>query len=235
MARKKRILLKLTGKILENPKNGQLTSTLLKNLILQIKQLSTTHQFGIVIGGGNLFRGHQHGNQLGLTQTAGHQVGMLATTMNGIIIKDLLDQHEIPNTLFCAFSCPQMATTISHQSLTHALNQEHILIFSGGTGNPFFTTDTNAILRGLQIKAEEVWKGTGVDGIYNDDPKKNKNATLLSTIAYQEALAKQFGIMDTAAYALGSTHKQPIRVFNIFSTNALLKAAQDKNFGSTIE
>ena len=235
MAHKKRILIKLTGNVLVDPETGQPTSFVLNGLINQIKQLHNTHQFGLVIGGGNLFRGHQHGTKLGLTTNAGHHVGMLATTMNGLIIKDLLDQHNIPNTLFSAFSCPQMAETISHHSLAHAINQGRTLIFSGGTGNPFFTTDTNALLRGLQIQADEVWKGTNVDGIYDADPVQYNNAKRITSISYQEALEKKIGIMDATAYALGKTHKQRIRIFNIFEKDVLLKAARNKNFGSIIE
>ncbi len=235
MARNKRILLKLTGNVLVDPNNNQPTSAILQALIDQIKQLHATHQFGIVIGGGNLFRGDQHGTKMGLSQSTGHHVGMLATVMNGLIIKDLLDQCNITNTLFCAFPCPQVAETISHHSLTQALNQGHTLIFSGGTGNPFFTTDTNALLRGLQIQADEVWKGTNVDGIYDKDPNKEKNAQKITHLSYQEALEKQFGIMDTTAYALGKMHKQRIRIFNIFEKDSLLKAAQNKKFGSIIE
>jgi len=234
MSHKKRILLKLTGKMLVD-QSGQPTSVVLHKLIDQIKQLHDTHQFGIVIGGGNLFRGHQHGTKMGLSPAAGHNVGMLATMMNGLIIKDLLNQYNIKNTLFSAFSCPQMAQTISHHALHNALNQGHTLIFSGGTGNPFFTTDTNALLRGLQVQADEVWKGTNIDGVYDMDPNQHNNAKKLAHIKYQEALEKQFGIMDTTAYALGKTHKQRVRVFNIFQDNALLKAAQDKKFGSIIE
>lgn len=234
MIDKKRILLKLTGKVFID-KNGQPTSVVLRELIQQIKQLNNTHQFGIVVGGGNFFRGHQHGTILGLTDSSGHYIGMLATTMNGLIVADLLNQYDISNKHFSALSCPQIATLIAYHSVEHALKQGYTLIFSGGTGNPFFTTDTNALLRGLQIHADEIWKGTSVDGIYDMDPEKHTNAQRLATVKYQDALEKQFGIMDATAYALGKTYKQRIRIFNIFEKNALLKATQSNNFGSTIE
>lgn len=234
MSTKKRVLLKLTGELLLSEDKKQLTAFTLNNLIRQLKELHSTHDFGIVIGGGNFFRGNQHGKALGLSAAAGHQVGMLATMMNGIIIKDLLEQQGLQTTLFSALTCPEIGSSITTQSIDNALQQGKILLFTGGTGNPFFTTDTSAILRGLQIKADEVWKGTHVDGVYSADPKKDPHAVLLSTVSYKEALEHRYGIMDATAFALAYEHRMLIRIFNIFTPHALKRASQEPHFGTRI-
>lgn len=234
MSNKKRILLKLTGELFVSSKTKQLAADAVNHLIDQVKQLQKTHQFGIVIGGGNFFRGNVHGKQLGITPSIGHQIGMLATTMNGLILKNLLEQKRVTTSLFCAIPSPEVGAPISQQAIMCALRKEHILVFTGGTGNPFFTTDTNAIVRGLQINAVEIWKGTKVDGVYNSDPATNKNAQLLKTVLYKDALQQKLRIMDSTAFALAEQHKQVIRVFNIFEENSLLKAANNTTFGSTI-
>jgi uridylate kinase len=234
MPRKKIVLLKLTGEVFVDQTTKILSALFINGLIEQIKELAATYCIGIVIGGGNFFRGSEHGNRLGISPSIGHQIGMLATMMNGLMLKDLLEQKDVPATLFCAIPSPEVGKPISQQSIENALHDENVLIFTGGTGNPFFTTDTNAVLRALQIGANEIWKGTHVDGIYDTDPKKNEHAQLLSQITYATALEKKLAIMDMTAYALAQQHKQVIRVFNIFAPQALLKAAYEKNFGSII-
>lgn len=230
---KKRILLKLTGTVLERTKRTFNPDVLL-NLIDQIKQLQHTHQFGIVIGGGNFFRGDQNSKQLGLEQSVGHHVGMVATMMNGLIIQNLLEQQNLSAELFCALECPQIGNAISQQAIDAALQENKIMVFTGGTGNPFFTTDTNAVLRSLQIKADEIWKGTSIDGVYTKDPQKHVDAKKLSNVTFAQAIEQNLGIMDLTAYAMAEQYKQRIRIFDIFAPNALLNAANDKNFGSTI-
>lgn len=234
MNSKKRILLKLTGEIFLDPTTHALTAKRTTGIIEQIKKLSDTHQFGIVIGGGNFFRGNHQGVALGLTASVGHQTGMLATMMNGLILKDLFEQAGITTDLFCAITCPEVGKSISNQAIATALEQGHTLIFTGGTGNPFFTNDTNAIIRGLQIGAQQIWKGTNVDGVYTDDPRVDPNAQLLKTVSFDQALADKFGIMDLTAFALANQYKQTIRVFNIHAPHSLLQVAADTHFGTTI-
>ncbi len=233
MSIKKRILLKITGEIFfDSHKN--LSATTLTHLIGQVKQLSDRYEFGIVVGGGNFFRGNQHGKAMGISTSVGHEIGMLATMMNGLMLKDLFEKHEVPAALFCAMPSPEIGKPISQQTINEALHGGRILIFTGGTGNPFFTTDTNAVLRALQIGADEVWKGTNVDGVYTQDPRKDPNPTLLKNITFMEAIQQRLGVMDLTAYAMAEQHKQKIRVFNIFASDALLRAAQDPNFGTLI-
>ncbi|OQA36088.1 MAG: Uridylate kinase [Candidatus Dependentiae bacterium ADurb.Bin331] len=228
------ILLKLTGEVLLHQNTQKLNDSLVRSIARQIKQLESTHRFGIVIGGGNFFRGSVQGTVLKLTPSIGHQIGMLATMMNGLIIKDLFEQEGLSSTLFCAVPASEIGAPISHQTIENALVHKKLLIFTGGTGNPFFTTDTTAILRGLQINATQVWKGTTVDGIYTADPKKDPCAQRLSTLSYDQALMEKMGIMDATAIALARQHRLPIRVFNIFHDQAIICAAEDQSFGSTM-
>lgn len=233
MGNKKRILLKLTGEVFLDS-HKILSPITINNVIEQIKKLHATHQFGIVIGGGNFFRGNNQGKALGMTPSVGHQTGMIATMMNGLILKDLLEQHGLDAALLCAISCPEVGESISHQNINTALSHDRTIIFTGGTGNPFFTNDTNAIIRGLQIEAAEIWKATNVGGVYNTDPRHNPDAALLKKISFSQAITERYGIMDPTAFVLAEQYRQQIRVFNIFTPDALMQAARDTSFGTTI-
>lgn len=230
MTGNKRILLKLTGTLLE-PQHG----ALIKNMLENLNALRATHQFGIVIGGGNFFRGRTQGAALGLRPTAGHTVGMLATLMNGVILKDLMLQMGIKARLLAAQPCPAVAQLICQDAIDDACAAGEVIIFAGGTGNPFFTTDTNAIMRALQMQAHEVWKATTIDGVYTADPHTDTTATKLTRLTHQDALDRELGIMDLTALTLAKEYKIAIRVFTLFQNNALLEAAQSSNIGSIIE
>jgi uridylate kinase len=234
MTSKKRVLLKVTGEVFLNTDNKELSATHFNKLIPQLHTLRTTHQFGIVIGGGNIFRGSSQGKILGIHAAAAHQAGMLATMMNGIFIKNLFDQQGINSLIFCAMPCPEVGVSIAQQELDNALDNNILPIFTGGTGNPFFTTDTNAVLRSLQMNAQVIWKATNVGGVYTSDPRQHCDAQHLPRLTYQQALQMELQIMDQAAFAMAQQHKQKIRVFNVFSKDALIQAAHDEHFGSTI-
>ncbi len=231
---KKTILLKITGEVLAPTNKQQLEATEVISIAKQIKQLADSHYFGIVIGGGNFFRGTKQGAMLGLTPAVGHQIGMLATMMNGLIVKDLFEKQGLASSLFCAVPAPEIGAPVSYQAIKSALAKGQCVIFSGGTGNPFFSTDTTAILRGLQIEANEVWKATSVDGIYDADPATSPHAQLLTTVSYATMLRDRLGIMDSSAIALAQQHNLKIRVFNVFKPDALLQATKDESFGSTV-
>ena len=231
---KKRILLKLTGEAFLAQDGKSLNPDTLHALIAQIKELKNSHQFGIVVGGGNFFRGAKEGKMLGMTPSSAHQVGILATMLNGIILKNLLEQKDVETTIFCAVECPTAGTSISQAGIAAALKKDNTLVFTGGTGNPFFTTDTNAVLRGLQIEADEIWKGTNVDGVYDKDPKKHTDATRLAHTTYKTALNQHLGIMDPPSFALAEQYRQTIRIFNVFEDQSLIKASRDSEFGSII-
>ncbi len=232
--RKKRILLKLTGEVFLDKDHQNLTPDAVNAIITQIKKLQQHHLFGIVIGGGNFFRGNQHGDKMGLKPAISHQIGMLGTMMNGLMLKDLFEKQNVTAELFCAMPSPEIGKPIAQQTITSGMANQNVLIFTGGTGNPFFTTDTTAILRALQMGADEVWKGTTVDGIYTADPGKDRNATKIETITYTDAINKKLGIMDITAYAMAERYKVKIRIFDIFAPNALINVADNPKFGSTI-
>lgn len=234
MKPKKIILLKVTGEVLARSGTG-IDSSMVRNIAQQILHLKATHYFGIVIGGGNFFRGTKQGVQLGLSPSVGHQIGMLATIMNGLILRDLFEQEGVRSTLFTAIPSSEIGVPISDQGIKNALSDDVCIIFAGGTGNPFFTTDTTAILRGLQINADCVWKGTNVDGIYSADPRFSPDAHLIKCISYQEALEKNLKIIDATAFVLAKEHRLKIRVFDIFKDNALIHASQDEDWGSRVE
>jgi uridylate kinase len=228
----KTLLIKISGELFSY--RPTLDKELVKNIINQLKLLSSQHRIGLVIGGGNFFRGAQDNNTLGLEPVSAHNIGMLSTIVNGVVLQDLLTQENLPSVLLSAFSCPDIAEPLSQNSIDDALIQQKVILFVGGTGNPFFTTDTNAVLRALQIGATEVWKATKVDGIYESDPIAEKGAQFYQTISYQKVLDKGLTIMDRTAITLAQEHKIPIRVFNLFTPDAFHKALENPDFGSTI-
>ncbi len=234
MNSKKNILLKITGELLLASDKQSENSLLIRSLAQQIKALASSHYFAIVIGGGNFFRGNNQGKALGITSNTSHYVGMFATIMNGLLITDIFQQEGLITTLLSALSIPEVGLPISPHTIECAMRTTNTIVFAGGTGNPFFTTDTAAILRGLQIKADEVWKGTIVDAIYDADPKKVLHAQQIKKISHQEVLNKNLAFMDTTAITLAQEHCMPIRVFNIFQPNALITAASDISFGSIV-
>lgn len=229
----KRILLKLTGTILLDA-DGKLSSVHITQLARQLYALRSSHRFGIVIGGGNFFRGGQHGVAMGLQPTTAHQVGMLATMMNGLIIRNICMQLGLSTTVLCALPCPTVGQLVSEHAIQQAQQRDDIIIFTGGTGNPFFTTDTTAVLRALQMGADEIWKATDVNGIYHTDPRKQPDARFIPAITYNEALRQNLAIMDSTAYTLAAQHNLMIRVFNAFASDALIQAAHNQTFGSIL-
>ncbi len=229
----KTVIIKLTGEVIERTTQG-LRATAVQSLAPQIKKLKDSHIFGIVIGGGNFFRGAQQSSQVQVAPQTGHTVGMLATMMNGLIVQDIFEQAGIKTTLFSALPCSSVGLPISPQGLREAKNAGRCMIFSGGTGNPFFSTDTTAVVRALEIDATELWKGTKVDGVYSADPAKNPAAKLVKHLTYRQVLDGDIHVMDSAAFALAEPYNLVLRIFNIFADDALIKAAQDPDFGSTI-
>ena len=228
------ILIKLSGELFSKDPSPNGEGFFIKKIIPQIKELKNKYKIGFVIGGGNIFRGSLQGKTLGLSQTSAHVAGMVATITNGIILQDMLQQENIPVTLFSAIHTPQVTQSIRPDKINTALQDNNCLIFVGGTGNPFFTTDTNAVLRALQINATQVWKCTKVDGIYTDDPMQNKDSKLIKEITYQEVMEKGLKVMDLTAITLAKENNIKIKVFNLFENNSIIKAVKEKNCGSLI-
>ncbi len=235
MHARSRILLKLSGQVFLDKKTGCIDGSLASSIVDQIKTLSTEHQFGIVVGGGNLFRGNQQGKILRLTPWSAHTSGMLATLINGVILRDMMHRAGIPTTLVSAVYCPEVAEPISQQTIDNRLRNGDCILFAGGTGNPFFTTDTNAVLRAVEIGAGQLWKCTSIDGVYDDDPVKNPTAKKLQKVSFQQALDMKLAIMDATAFTLANEHGLLIRIINVFEENALKRASQEAQFGSVIQ
>lgn len=226
---KKNILLKITGQALKIG-SGSIDVDLIKNIIKQIKLLNNKYYFNIVIGGGNILRGAELKD---ISSLSAHYAGMLATMINALIIQDLFNQFNIKNYLLTAIEC-KLGLSISAENIFKAKLENACMIFAGGTGMPYFTTDTNAVLRALEIKADELWKGTKIDGVYDKDPKE-KDAKLIKKVNYDYLIEKNLKIMDLSAYILAKEHNLKIRVFDIFKENSITEAANNELYGSIIE
>jgi uridylate kinase len=220
----KKLLIKISGELF--------SSSILAGVITQIKSISAENKVTLVVGGGNFFRGSRDNGQL--ANCSAHDIGMLSTIVNSIILRDLLTKANVSSIILSAFPVPSVADTITTRSIESALSNNCVIIFAGGAGNPFFTTDTTAVLRGLQIGADEVWKGTKVNGVYSADPVKEKNSVFYPEISHQDILNQKLEIMDQTAIVLARDNMLSIRVFNLFTPNSLLTALKDKKFGSLI-
>jgi uridylate kinase len=228
---KKRILLKVSGELLGVEPTSK---NILTGVIAQIVDLSATHQFGIVIGGGNFFRGSKQGKTLGMSRSAADAVGMLATVMNGLILQDLLAQAGLSAVVASSIVMPSVVLPLNDGTLKENFKAGRHVIFVGGTGCPFVTTDTNAVIRALQIDACQLWKATKVAGVFDKDPMIDKNANYFAAMTYQQMLDQHLLVMDRTAIILAQENKLVTKIFNVFTDNALHRVACEENFGSTI-
>ena len=191
-------------------------------------------QIGIVIGGGNIFRGSQ-ADAFGFARTPADQIGMLATTINGLVLQQSFQAVGVESHVMSALNTDSIVEPYIWSHAMHSLDKGQIVIFVGGTGNPYFTTDTAAALRGAEIKAEILLKATKVNGIYDVDPMINSNAKKHSHLTYSEVLSKNLKVMDLTAIALCRENQIPICVFNLFEKGAMLKAVCGKEVGSLVK
>ena len=233
------ILIKLSGELLLispdiNSKNKKSPRNRLDTVSKQIKKLSEKHHLGIVIGGGNFFRGGQHGKAIGSTSKVGHTVGMMATIMNGLLLKDVFEQNEIEVSLLSSIEIPGIVEIVSQDKIEQAKQKNQVIVFVGGTGKPFFTTDTAAVLRAKEIGAKVVFKATQVDGVYSSDPKKNNSAKKIDKITCEETIQRGLKIIDASALTMAEKNGISIRVFAQDQEDSILRAAIDPAFGSTI-
>ena len=228
------VLIKLSGSFMRN-KEHAISRHNLDDFAKQIKTLRATHRFGIVIGGGNLFQGNKQGVSDQIEPNTAHGIGLLATTINALFVLDILKQNDIPTCLLTARPMIDIGQPITIQAITKAKQNNECIIFAGGTGNPFFTTDTAAVLRALQMKSSLIWKATNVDGVYTQDPAIDKNAIKLDSLNFDQALKNNLGIMDATAFAMAKAHNVTIHVFNAFAKNAFIKAGQDPSFVTVIK
>jgi len=233
-AKYKRILLKLSGEALMGELDFGIDPKVLDRMALEIAQLRGLGvQVGLVIGGGNLFRGKAL-SEAGLDRVAGDHMGMLATVMNALAMRDALERSNMPTRVMSAIPMSGVVDHYDRRSAIRALNQGDVVIFSAGTGNPFFTTDSAACLRGIEINADLVLKATNVDGVYTADPKKDPTAEKYDLLTYSEVLEKQLGVMDLTAIVLAQDHDMPLRVYNMNETGVLGRLMTGGEHGTLI-
>ncbi|MGL5949469.1 MAG: UMP kinase [Aeromonas sp.] len=230
----RRVLLKLSGEALQGNEGFGIDATVLERMAQEIKELVELGvQVGLVIGGGNLFRGAGLA-KAGMNRVVGDHMGMLATVMNGLAMRDALHRAYVNARLMSAIPLQGVCDSYSWAEAISQLRVGKVVIFSAGTGNPFFTTDSAACLRGIEIEADVVLKATKVDGVYSADPVKNPDATLYSALDYNEVLEKELQVMDLAAFTLARDHNLPIRVFNMNKPGALRRVIMGEAEGTLI-
>jgi uridylate kinase len=231
----RRILLKLSGEALMGEEGFGIDPKILDRMAQEIKELIEMGiQVGLVIGGGNLFRGKGLA-EAGMNRVVGDQMGMLATVMNGLAMRDALHRAFVNAKLMSAIDLAGVCERYNWADAIGMLKSGRVVIFSAGTGNPFFTTDSAACLRGIEIEADAVIKATKVDGIYSADPVKDPNAELYTSLTYQDVLEKELQVMDLAAFTLARDHSMPIRVFNMNKPGALKAVVMGESEGTTID
>jgi len=229
-----KILLKYSGEAVAGSAGQGIDPEILHFMSREIKSVVKQNvAVGVVIGGGNLFRG-QELNQDGIDRVAGDHMGMLATVMNGIALRDSLERNGIKTRVMSAIPMPGIVEHYDRRRAIHLLDDGFVVIFTAGTGNPFFTTDTAACLRGIEINADVVLKATKVDGVYSDDPKTNPEAQLFDSISFDEAIQKNLKVMDTTALTLARDNDMKIKVFNYESEGALLGIVKGEDIGTLI-
>ena len=190
-------------------------------------------EIAIVIGGGNIFRGVS-GSSKGMDRVQADYMGMLATVINGLALQGALENNNVPTRLQTAIKIEAIAEPFIKRKATRHLEKGRVVIFGSGTGNPFFTTDSAAVLRAIEINADVILKGTRVDGIYNDDPEKNIEATKFDNLSFDEVLNKGIKVMDTTAFTLSQENKLPIIVFDINTSNNLYKVVKGEKIGTRV-
>ncbi|MFY0649166.1 MAG: UMP kinase [Methylophilaceae bacterium] len=225
----KRVLLKLSGEALMGENSFGISPDIVNQIVIEIKKiLEQNIQLAIVIGGGNIFRGISLGDQ-GMTRATGDYMGMLATVMNSLALEDAFNKNNIITRVQSAVNVEQIVEPYIRAKALQYLSENKVVIFSGGTGNPFFTTDTAAALRASEIDADIMIKATKVNGIYSDDPIKNPNAIKFDQISFDDVIDKKLKVMDATAFTLCREQSMPIGVINIFKQNSLYNFI-NKNF-----
>ena len=229
-----RILLKLSGESLAGDKEFGISNNQTIHYAKEINSLVEQGvEVAVVIGGGNIFRGSDIIDNT-IDRVQGDYMGMLATVINGLALQSSLEKLNINTRLMSAVKIDEIAEPFIRRRAIRHLEKGRVIIFASGTGSPYFTTDTAAALRAIEIKADTIIKGTRVDGVFSDDPEKNKNATLFNSISFDEVYEKKLSIMDMTAFTLCKENKLPINVFNINKSGNLLKLAQGDNIGTIV-
>ena len=231
----KRILLKLSGEALTGEEAFGIDPKILDRMALEVGQLvGIGVQVGLVVGGGNLFRGAAL-QRAGLDRVTGDHMGMLATVMNALALRDALERSNIATQVLSSIPMSGVVDHYDRRKAIRALSNGDVVIFAAGTGNPFFTTDSSACLRGIEVDAELVLKATKVDGVYSADPFKDPTAIKYDRLTYDEVLDKKLEVMDLTAICLCRDHNMPVRVFEMGKRGALLNIVRGGTDGTLIE
>jgi uridylate kinase len=230
-----RILLKLSGEALMGSQTHGIDPIKIDSYAKEIKKVFDEGvEIGIVIGGGNIFRGVS-GASKGMDRVQADYMGMLATVINGLALQSARENNDIPTRLQTAIKIEAIAEPFIKRKATRHLEKGRVVIFGSGTGNPYFTTDSAAVLRAIEINADVILKGTRVDGIYNEDPEKNKEAIKFDTLSFDDVLKKGLKVMDTTAFTLSQENKLPIIVFDMNTPNNLINVVRGKNIGTRVD
>src|SRR3954468_3664696 len=229
-----RVLLKLSGEALGGESGLGIRPEAVQSMAEQIREVRELGvQVVVVVGGGNIFRGLS-GSERGIERATGDYMGMLATIINALALQDALEKLGVATRVQSAISMAQVAEAFIRRRAVRHLEKGRVVIFAGGTGNPFFSTDTAAALRANEIGAEVILKATKVDGIYDSDPKKNKDAKRFTQIKYLEALQKQLKVMDSTAFSLCMDNEMPIIVFDLFRAHNLKRVVLGEKVGTLV-
>jgi uridylate kinase len=230
----KRILLKFSGEALMGDGDFGLEAKTLHRVVAQVKELHDLGvEIGIVVGGGNIFRGAQIQGS-GIARTTGDHMGMMATVINALALRDVIESFGMKSQILSAMSIEGISSGFNANTVKKQLADGEVLVFAAGTGSPFFTTDTAAALRGIEIDADIVLKATKVDGIYTADPVKDSTATRYKTLSYDEVIQKNLQVMDMTAFVLCRDHNMPIRVFDMFKDNAVIRIVKGGDEGTLV-
>ncbi len=229
-----RVLLKLSGEALMGSKPYGIDPEIVQSIAKDVsKVVKNGTQLAIVVGGGNIFRGLK-GSAAGMDRATADYVGMLATVMNAITLQDGLERAGVPTRVQSAIEMQQIAEPYIRRRAIRHLEKGRVVVFGGGCGNPFFTTDTTSALRAAEINADVIFKATKVDGVYNKDPKQFPEAIKYDSLSFQDVLSREIAVMDSTAIALCKDNKIPIVVFDIFEPGNINKAVAGESIGSSI-
>ncbi len=230
----KRILLKLSGEAMMGRQGLGIDPQVVNAVAQELKEVKELGvEIGLVIGGGNIFRGLS-ASARGMDRVTADYMGMLATVINALALQDYLERYDVHTRVLTAIKMEQIAEPFIRRRAIRHLEKDRIVIFAGGTGNPYFTTDTAAALRAIEIEADAIIKGTKVDGVYDDDPKKNENAIKFDQLSYMDVVKKRLKVMDTTAVTLCMDNDLPIIVFNLTVKGNLKKLILGESIGTIV-
>lgn len=230
----KRVLLKLSGELFGESNGKGIDFENFERIARELIKIwrKTEIELAIVVGGGNIFRGRERSTNV--DEAAADYMGMLATVINGMALQDALERQKAPTRMMTAFEIKSVAEPYIRRRALRHIEKGRIVIFTAGTGNPFFTTDSGAALRAVEMHCDVILKATNVDGVYSEDPKANNKAVLYKNLTYQEAIEKNLNVMDATAFAICQKHKMPIIVFNVEKFKDLDKLLYGKTFGTLV-